>query len=177
MIPKTNFNSINSNNKMNFNKENKRYDIINDNQIKYDDINQSKKINDNNDFINNINSNNDDNDEEKKIQKYLKKLRDKKPKNIKELKELLDMKYLEEKKKNKLPIIRSLHMSISQDDLFKKTIDKKIESFTMIRPEIKNSIFRRKKNFIFQKDYDLFKKINANHPFRAKNNNNINSPS
>ena len=181
MIPKKSFNSINSNittNNINNNKENKRYNIINDNQIRYDDNKQSGKNNDKNDFINNniIDRNNEDNSEDKKIQKYLKQLKDKKPKNIKELKEFLDMKYIEEKKKNELPKIKSLHMSISQDDLFKKTIDKKIESFTMIRPEIKNSIFQRKKNFILQKDYNLFQKNKAYHPFRFKNNINIKSP-
>ena len=180
MIPKANINSINSNNIIikdnskktintnnNINIENKRYDNINENQI-------GNNNNENNDNKNNDDNNNiEENDEEKKIKKYMQKLRYKKPNNIKELKEFLDINYIE-KRKNILPKIKRLHMSISQDDLFKKTIDKKIESFTTIRPEIKNSIFKRKKNFILQKDYDLFQKIKENHPFRFKNNiNNI----
>ena len=110
----------------------------------------------------------------------MKKLRDYKPKNIEELKQYLDIKYMEETNNNNniLPRIRGIHKSISQDDLFKKTIKKKIESLTMIRPEVKNSIYRRQKNIVLKRDYDLIHKIYANHtnsPFYFKNNLNTNN--
>lgn len=104
----------------------------------------------------------DDNEEQKRIRKYIKKLKSKKPTNIKELKEYLEIKYIEKKKDNILPKIKGMHHSISQEDLFKRTIERKIESLTMIKPEIKNSIYRRNKNIILKKDYDILHKIDAN---------------
>ena len=104
----------------------------------------------------------DDNEEQKKIRIYIKKLQNKKPNNVKELKEYLEIKYIEKQKENILPKLKGMHHSISQEDLFKRTIQRKIESLTMIKPEIKNSIYRRKKNIMLKKDYDLFHKIYAN---------------
>ena len=101
-------------------------------------------------------------------------LRDRKPNNLKELKEYLDIKYMDETKKNELPRIKRIHKSMSQDDLFKKTIDRKIQSLTVINPNVKNSLYRRKKNMILKRDYDLLQKIYANNvnlPYRFKNSN------
>ena len=70
-----------------------------------------------------------------------------------------------ERKNNIFTKIRGINKSFSQEDLFKKTIHKKLESLTIIRPEIKSSIYRRKKNIILKKDYDLFQK------FKLKNKN------
>ena len=163
------------------------------NEINKKEINEENKKDDNKSIENNLdnnfnrNSNNENDikennneeiyidDEQKKIDKYMQKLRDKKPNNIQELKEFLDIKFMEETKKTKtvLPKIRRFKKSISQDDLFKKSIDKKIESLTVIRPEVKNSIYMRKKNIILKRDYDLIHKIYSNHknlPFRFNNN-------
>ena len=152
---------------------------INENIEKMDENNESKnnndKNNDNNNLIiinndiKNVEKNNDneitiedDNDEKKRMRQYIKKLQSKKPNNIKELKDYLEIKYIEKQKENILPKIKGMHHSISQEDLFKRTIERKIESLTMIKPEIKNSIYRRKKNIILKKDYDILHKIYAN---------------
>ena len=193
LIPNTNINTNsiisnniivnnNENNTININNvysidENNRYGLsstiniednnnlsdIQENQIKDENIDEKN---------NTININ-----ENKKFQNFKKILMEKKPKNMKELKEFLNINYIKDIKKYSLPKIRPLHKSISQDDLFKKTLDKKIESLTMIKPEIKNSIYRRKKNIILKKDYDLFHKIYANYknpqfPIRKNFNNN-----
>ena len=162
--------------------ENKKEEV-NNNEINEENKNDENRNNENN-LDNNINDNtnnevnineNNIDDEQKKVDKYMQKLRDKKPNNIEELKEFLDIKFMDETKKTKtiLPKIRRFNKSISQDDLFKRTIDKKIESLTVIRPEVKNSIYTRKKNIILKRDYDLLQKIYNNHknlPFRFNNN-------
>lgn len=142
---------------------------------KDENINECNKNEEKNYDPKNINDNNNkkegEENEEKEIKKYLDKLKDKKPKNLKELKEFLDIRYMEEKKENKLPKIRCYNRSISQVDLYKKAIDKKIESLTMVKPEIKNSIYKRKKNMVLKRDYNLIQKIYVNHknyPFRLK---------
>lgn len=172
-------------NNLNDDETNKLDDNLNNNnEINNEIINENNKIEENNDENNNlnINSNNDvkddeknnknndnednikdDYNEKKSIQKYLTKLQNKRTKNIKELKEFLDNRYMEEKKKSILPKIKSMNKSLSQDDLFKKTIEKKIESLTMIKPEVKYSIYKRRKNIMLKKDYDLLQKIYANH--------------
>ena len=147
---------INENNKIEENNdENNNLNINSNNDVKDDE-----KNNENNDNEDNIK---DDNNEKKRIQKYITKLQNKRPKNIKELKEFLDNRYMEEKKKSILPKIKGMNKSLSQDDLFKKTIEKKIESLTMIKPEVKYSIYKRRKNIMLKKDYDLLQKIYANH--------------
>lgn len=170
--------------------ENNRYNSItpiNNEEQKLPNIKENiigNKVNEGNKNDNEINKeNNDDNsnenadkvdDEQKKIEKYMQMLRDRKPNNLKELKEYLDIKYMDETKKNELPRIKRIHKSMSQDDLFKKTIDKKIQSLTVINPDVKNSLYRRKKNMILKRDYDLLQKIhanNANLPYRFKNSN------
>ena len=172
-------------NNLNDEEKNKLDDNLNNNnEINNEIINENNKIEENNDENNNlnINSNNDvkddeknnenndnednikdDNNEKKRIQKYITKLQNKRPKNVKELKEFLDNRYMEEKKKSILPKIKGMNKSLSQDDLFKKTIEKKIESLTMIKPEVKYSIYKRRKNIMLKKDYDLLQKIYANH--------------
>ena len=170
--------------------ENHRYNSIapiNNEEQKLPNIKENiivNKVNKSNENDKDINKeNNDDNsndnpdivdDEQKKIEKYMQMLRDRKPNNLKELKEYLDIKYMDETKKIELPRIKRIHKSMSQDDLFKKTIDKKIQSLTVINPVVKNSLYRRKKNMILKRDYDLLQKIYANNinlPFRFKNSN------
>ena len=176
------------NENINDNRSENKIKAINNNEINEENKNDENKSNENNYNINNNeNTNNENNiddnnigeknidDEQRKIEKYMQKLRDRKPNNIEELKEFLDIKFMEEAKKTKtvLPRIRPFNKSISQDDLFKKTIDKKIESLTVIRPEVKNSLYMRKKNIVLKRDYDLLQKIYTNHknfPFRFDNN-------
>ena len=159
--------------------ENNRYSLLS-NTINIEDKNNLSSINEsqmnnnkNNDEINESNANLDNN-EDIRFKLYKKKLIEKKPKNLKELKDYLDFNYMDNKKFS-LPKIRSIHKSISQDDLFKKSLDKKIESLTLIKPGIKNLLYRRN-NIILKKDYDLLHKLyiknkdNNNLPHRNSNN-------
>jgi hypothetical protein len=158
--------------------ENNRYSLLS-NTINIEDKNNLSSINEsqmnnnkNNDEINESNANLDNN-EDIRFKLYKKKLIEKKPKNLKELKEYLDFNYMDNKKFS-LPKIRSIHKSISQDDLFKKSLDKKIESLTLIKPEVKNLLYRRN-NIILKKDYDLLHKLyskNKNNPLPIKKSNN-----
>lgn len=138
-------------------KENLNNHNINKNNNKDIDINKDNNDENNNDYPDMVN------DEQKNIEKYLKKLRDRKPNNLKELKEYLELKYIDETKKTTLPKIRRIHKSMSQDDLFKKIIDKKIGSLSVINPIAKDSLYKRKKNMILKRDYDLLQKIYSNH--------------
>ena len=159
--------------------ENNRYSLLS-NTINIEDKNNLSSINESqmnnnkkNDEINESNANLDNN-EDIRFKIYKKKLMEKKPKNLKELKEYLDFNYMDNKKFS-LPKIRSIHKSISQDDLFKKSLDKKIESLTLIKPGIKNLLYKRN-NIILKKDYDLLHKLyiknkgNNNLPHRNDNN-------
>ena len=159
--------------------ENNRYSLLS-NTINIEDKNNLSSINEsqmnnnkNNDEINESNANLDNN-EDIRFKIYKKKLIEKKPKNLKELKDYLDFNYMDNKKFS-LPKIRSIHKSISQDDLFKKSLDKKIESLTLIKPGIKNFLYKRN-NIILKKDYDLLHKLyiknkgNNNLPHRNNNN-------
>ena len=134
-------------NKANHNNSEKKDEILNkdikENLIEKNDEKSNKDIN------------NEFEIEKKKIEKYIKKCQDKKKNNMK-------LKIFLNERKNKIfPKIKCINKSFSQEDLFKKTIEKKVESLTLIRPEIKNSIYRRKKNIFLKKDYVLFKKINS----------------
>ena len=155
--------NIEKNDTNNENKNNNDKNIDNNgNIIINNDIKSVEKNNDDEIIIE------DDNEEKKRIKKYIQQLQSKKPNNIKELKEYLEIKYIQKQKENILPKIKGMHHSISQEDLFKRTIERKIDSLTMIKPEIKNSIYRRKKNIILKKDYDILHKKyanNSNFPF------------
>jgi hypothetical protein len=158
--------------------ENNRYSLLS-NTINIEDKNNLSSINEsqmnnnkNNDEINESNANLDNN-EDIRFKIYKKKLIEKKPKNLKELKEYLDFNYMDNKKFS-LPKIRSIHKSISQDDLFKKSLDKKIESLTLIKPEIKNLLYKRN-NIILKRDYDLLHKLyskNKDNPLPIRKSNN-----
>ena len=168
-ITKDNLNNNNSNfiniekkyienNRYNDGEEKNNISDTNENQNKFENNIEEKNNENNNSYNNSIE------EEKNKLNEYINKLINKKPTNLKELRELINMQYSkEEKKKSLFPKINGLHKSMSQDDLFIKTIDKKIESLTMIKPEIKNSIYRRQKNIILKRDYDLLQKIYANH--------------
>ena len=143
--------------------ENNRYSLLS-NTINIEDKNNLSSINESQ--TNNNNKNNGEIDENNKnidgnenirFNIYKKKLMEKKPKNLKELKEFLEFNYMDNKKFS-LPKIRGIHKSISQDDLFKKSLDKKIESLTSIKPGIKNFLYKRN-NIILKKDYDLLHKL------------------
>ena len=197
IISNSKFNPINLSNNINNDNnikiENNRYNIsneINKEDNKHQDKNEEQLNNkENNNEIDNKEVNNDEenneqnndvDDEQKKIEKYLQKLRKIKPNNLKELREYLDIKYMDDSKKNinVLPKIRRMNKSLSQDDLFKQTIDKKIESLTTIKPEIRNSIYERAKNIMLKRDYDLLHKVYANHKkfhFKHKKNNENNN--
>lgn len=114
----------------------------------------------NNNIDEEIKSKYEDEDEKENLQKYIKKLIKNRPHNLKELKNYLNIKYADETKPNNiLPKIGKVPNSISQDDLFKKTINLKLASLTMIRPEVKEGIFKRKKNMILKRDFDMIRKI------------------
>lgn len=142
-------------------------------------INEVLPIEENTKEIDN-NSINDDkkpknSEEEEKIRKenYIKKLLENRPKNYKEINNFLDIKFTDEtKKKQILPKIGRVPNSISQDDLFKKTMTLKLASLSMIRPEVKEGLFKRKKNMILKRDYDLIRRIynvRKKLPFHLKN--------
>ena len=120
----------------------------------------TKDINIINDEI--INTKNSEGEEEQKIRQenFIKKLKENSPHNLKELKNYLEMNYFEENKPpNFLPKIGKVPNSISQDDLFKKTLTSKLASLTMLRPEVKEGLFKRKKNMILKRDYDMIRRI------------------
>ena len=142
-------------------------------------INEVLPIEENTKEIDN-NSINDDkkpknSEEEEKIRKenYIKKLLENRPKNYKEINNFLDIKFTDEtKQKQILPKIGRVPNSISQDDLFKKTMTLKLASLSMIRPEVKEGLFKRKKNMILKRDYDLIRRIynvRKKLPFHLKN--------
>ena len=113
-------------------------------------------------------------EEEKKIKEnYLKKLEENKPHNISELTKYLNINFCDKtKSKPFFPKIGRVPFSMSQDDLFKKTLSMKLNSLTMVRPEIKEGIFRRKKNMIMKRDYDMIRRIynvRKKLPFHLKN--------
>ena len=97
----------------------------------------------------NLQNSNNYEDEKTKIQKYMDRLYEKKPNNLNELKELLDTNLIhymnetkiDDKKRLFFPKIKGMYKSISQEDLFLKTLDKKLESLTTIKPSVKKSIY------------------------------------
>ena len=118
-------------------------------------LEDSKNINLNDEEIKSKNS-----EEEEKAakEKYLKKLNENKPHNLEDLKKFLEMKYTDVTKPlNYLPKIGRSPNSISQDDLFKKTLTMKLNSLSMIKPEVKKALFKRKKNMILKRDYDMIR--------------------
>jgi hypothetical protein len=166
-LSKDNIKDINTQNENNRCYENNRYNNYEKNNNVIDDLTDNPNNNEKSDE-NIQNENNNREDEKTKITKYLNILREKKPQNLKELKELLDMNYMnfmkiEDKKRILFPSIKGIHRSISQEDLFMKSLDKKLESLTTIKSSVKASLSKRKKNIILKKDYDLFLKFNGNH--------------
>ena len=115
----------------------------------------------NNNTINEENySKNSEEEEKSRQENYFKKLEENKPHNLAQLKKFLETKYIDDSKKiNFLPKIRRVTESISQDDLFKQTLISKLASLRMIKPKVKEGIFKRKKNMIMKRDYDLIKRI------------------
>ena len=128
-------------------------------------INEVLPLEENTKNIDNLNDeeiNTKNSEEEQKIREenYIKKLKENRPHNLKELQKFLNMKYTDETKpQNFLPKIGKVPNSISQDDLFKKTLTRKLASLTMIRPEVKEGLFKRKKNMILKRDYDMIRRI------------------
>lgn len=128
-------------------------------------INEALPLEENTKDMNNLNeeelkTKNSDEEEKIRQENYIKKLKDNRPHNLEELKKYLEMKYTDETKpQNFLPKIGKVPNSISQDDLFKKTLTKKLASLTMIRPEVKAGLFKRKKNMILKRDYDMIRRI------------------
>mgnify|MGYP006916243354 FL=1 len=103
---------------------------------------------------------NSEEEEKQRQENYMNKLLENKPHNLEELKTYLNMKYTDETKStNFLPKITKVHNSISQDDLFKKTMNLKLASLSMIRPKVKEGIFKRKKNMILKRDYEIIRRI------------------
>ena len=147
--------NINNNSKSNISEEKNSLTKINE----YNNIEQNS-IN-NNTIQEEIHSKNSEEEEKARQENYFKKLEENKPHNLSQLKKFLEMKYTDETKKiNFLPKIRGgVPDSISQDDLFKQTLNSKLASLRMIKPKVKEGIFKRKKNMIMKRDYDLIKRI------------------
>ena len=147
--------NINNNSKNNISEEKNSLTKINE----YNNIEQNS-IN-NNTIQEEIHSKNSEEEEKTRQENYFKKLEENKPHNLSQLKKFLEMKYTDETKKiNFLPKIRGgVPDSISQDDLFKQTLNSKLASLRMIKPKVKEGIFKRKKNMIMKRDYDLIKRI------------------
>ena len=147
--------NINNNSKSNISEEKNSLTKINE----YNNIEQNS-IN-NNTIHEEIHSKNSEEEEKTRQENYFKKLEENKPHNLSQLKKFLEMKYTDETKKiNFLPKIRGgVPDSISQDDLFKQTLNSKLASLRMIKPKVKEGIFKRKKNMIMKRDYDLIKRI------------------
>ncbi len=147
--------NINNNSKSNISEEKNSLTKINE----YNNIEQNS-IN-NNTIHEETHSKNSEEEEKTRQENYFKKLEENKPHNLSQLKKFLEMKYTDETKKiNFLPKIRGgVPDSISQDDLFKQTLNSKLASLRMIKPKVKEGIFKRKKNMIMKRDYDLIKRI------------------
>ena len=147
--------NINNNSKSNISEEKNSLTKINE----YNNIEQNS-IN-NNTIQEEIHSKNSEEEEKTRQENYFKKLEENKPHNLSQLKKFLEMKYTDETKKiNFLPKIRGgVPDSISQDDLFKQALNSKLASLRMIKPKVKEGIFKRKKNMIMKRDYDLIKRI------------------
>ena len=147
--------NINNNSKSNISEEKNSLTKINE----YNNIEQNS-IN-NNTINEETRSKNSEEEEKTRQENYFKKLEENKPHNLSQLKKFLEMKYTDETKKiNFLPKIRGgVPDSISQDDLFKQTLNSKLASLRMIKPKVKEGIFKRKKNMIMKRDYDLIKRI------------------
>ena len=147
--------NINNNSKNNISEEKNSLTKINE----YNNIEQNS-IN-NNTIHEETHSKNSEEEEKTRQENYFKKLEENKPHNLSQLKKFLEMKYTDETKKiNFLPKIRGgVPDSISQDDLFKQTLNSKLASLRMIKPKVKEGIFKRKKNMIMKRDYDLIKRI------------------
>ena len=147
--------NINNNSKNNISEEKNSLTKINE----YNNIEQNS-IN-NNTINEETRSKNSEEEEKTRQENYFKKLEENKPHNLSQLKKFLEMKYTDETKKiNFLPKIRGgVPDSISQDDLFKQTLNTKLASLRMIKPKVKEGIFKRKKNMIMKRDYDLIKRI------------------
>ena len=147
--------NINNNSKSNISEEKNSLTKINE----YNNIEQNS-IN-NNTIQEEIHSKKSEEEEKTRQENYFKKLEENKPHNLSQLKKFLEMKYTDETKKiNFLPKIRGgVPDSISQDDLFKQTLNSKLASLRMIKPKVKEGIFKRKKNMIMKRDYDLIKRI------------------
>ena len=160
--------NINNNSKSNISEEKNSLTKINENNnIEQNSIN-------NNTIHEETHSKNSEEEEKTRQENYFKKLEENKPHNLSQLKKFLEMKYTEETKKiNFLPKIRGgVPNSISQDDLFKQTLNSKLASLRMIKPKVKEGIFKRKKNMIMKRDYDLIKRIynvRKTLPFYLKN--------
>ena len=147
--------NLNNNSKNNLSEEKNSLTKINEfNTLEQHSIN-------NNTIHEETNSKNSEEEEKTRQENYFKKLEENKPHNLSQLKKFLEMKYTDETKKiNFLPKIRGgVPNSISQDDLFKQTLNSKLASLRMIKPKVKEGIFKRKKNMIMKRDYDLIKRI------------------
>ena len=146
--------NINNNSKSNISEEKNSLTKINE----YNNIEQNS-IN-NNTINEETRSKNSEEEEKTRQENYFKKLEENKPHNLAQLKKFLEIKYIDDSKKiNFLPKIRRVTESISQDDLFKQTLISKLASLRMIKPKVKEGIFKRKKNMIMKRDYDLIKRI------------------
>ena len=147
--------NINNNSKSNISEEKNSLTKINE----YNNIEQNS-IN-NNTIHEETHSKNSEEEEKTRQENYFKKLEENKPHNLSQLKKFLEIKYTDETKKiNFLPKIRGgVPDSISQDDLFKQALNSKLASLRMIKPKVKEGIFKRKKNMIMKRDYDLIKRI------------------
>ena len=151
------------NNSMKENNNNKQQIDLIDEKNNLSKINEVLPLEDNtkNKNINEENNTKNSEEEEKlKQDNYINKLIENKPHNLEELKSYLEMKFIPKTKTNYfVPKIVKVHNAISQDDLFKRTINLKLASLSLIKPKVKEGIFKRTKNMILKRDYDIIRKI------------------
>ena len=114
--------------------------------------------------INNINSNTESekqNEENSSVNEDEKNVTNKKIMNLDELKNFLETKTMNNDSKNIVHFPKITNLRYTKDELYKNAINKKINSLTTVKPEIKESIFHKNKNYTLEKDYYNYKKIMA----------------
>lgn len=130
-------------------KSNNNNYLLNSNNI--NQLINNSNINEN---INNITTEKNKIEDEKKDKEILKK----KTLNLNELKIFIDKQsFYDEHKKNSFhfPKIKNK----KYEEVYQNALERKIDSLTTVRPEIKKSIFKKNKNYTLEKDYFIYKKL------------------
>ena len=129
--------------------------------------------------INGDTENGKQNDENSSINEEEKTFINRKTMNLDELKHYLEQKTFYDDRKKTIYFPKINKFRYTQEELFKNAINKKIDSLTTVKPEIKQSIFLKNKNYTLEQDYYKYKKLLARNQgnvnvFRFIPNNTIN---